>query len=110
MEDKAAWLSHIVNVGDVRLKRFFEVCETLENGTRTTWALNLMQRFLSLIGATMATTAALAEIMSSCSSRSLQCKALRVLRRMLETDPSLAHILAAMPLHWRREPADQGVV
>lgn len=113
--DIGTWQSHIVKTGDVQLKRFFDICQTIEHGSRTGWAMNLMKQLVDTATtdgqpSSLPTTPARASdaVMGILAplSRQLQCKALRMLRLMLSTDTSLRDVLNAMPLHNRREAAD----
>ena len=105
--DKAAWQARLAREGDTRWKRFFDVCETVEGGSRTVWALNLMRDVLERAGPDGRHLAqALTDVIGALPSRPLQRRGLRLLRRMLAADPALAAGLATLPLHLRREPAD----
>lgn len=102
--DRAAWTARIVAEQDKRYLKFFQVCDTVERGNRTSWALNLMEKFLEARVSSSVATAADAVLQPL--PRAMQRKGLRMLRLMMASDAALAEDLSLMPLHLRKEEAD----
>lgn len=110
--DRAQWLI-LTEEGDWNhWKMYMETADGMEGGRWTVWALNLLARLCEECGCkgqpkglprdVTIMREAMDRLLES-KSEQLQRKGIRMLRNMLQSDPSCDHLMDYFPRHRRRE-------